>query len=161
MTGPRRLRPAARAVVVHDQRILVTRNRTSGDTRPDWYVLPGGGQHPGETLTATLVREVREETGVEVRPGALLWLRELIPGVRGDAPLGLDPDEHLLECVFDAEFVVDHGDAHEADPYQQGIAWVTPDYLSRIRFYPSALVPALLSHLSGTPAGAVYLGDVD
>jgi 8-oxo-dGTP diphosphatase len=35
------------------------------------WCVPGGGAEPGESLTAALRREVREETGVEIRLGAL------------------------------------------------------------------------------------------
>ena len=81
--------------VVADGRLLVTRNRTPADPGGDWYILPGGGQHLGETLEATLVREVREETGVEVIPGPLLWIRELIVALRPDWPF--DPGDRVLD----------------------------------------------------------------
>lgn len=161
MIAPRseRFRPSAKAVVVRDGRLLTTRNRTPGDGRPDWYILPGGGQVPGETLDAALVREVREETGIEVVPGALLWVRELIVALREDPPF--DPAEHALEFMFAAEFIADHGDPSEADLYQQAVEWITPEALSGLRFYPATLVPSLQSYLRGGPTGVVYLGDVD
>lgn len=154
-----RFRPSAKAVVVVDGRLLVTRNRTPGDDRGDWFILPGGGQHPGETLDAALTREVREETGIEVHPGPLLWVRELIVARREDVPF--DPAEHALELMFAAELVADHGDPSEADAYQQAVEWITGDELDGLRFYPAAVVPSLRSYLVGGPPGPVYLGDVD
>lgn len=156
---PERFRPSAKAVVVHDGRILLTRNRTPDDHRPDWHIFPGGGQHPGETLDQTLVREVREETGIEVEPIRLLWVRELIAALRPEFPF--DPADHAIEFMFEARFVADHGDAHEEDEYQQEVVWVTPDELMSLRFYPSAVVPALLDHLDGGSAKPLYFGDVD
>jgi 8-oxo-dGTP diphosphatase len=52
------------AVVVRDGdgRLLLVKNEWS-----DGYVFPGGGVEPGEDWEAAAVREVREETGVEVR----------------------------------------------------------------------------------------------
>ncbi len=161
MIAPRaeRFRPSAKAVVVRDGLLLTTRNRTPGDDRADWYILPGGGQIPGETLDFALVREVREETGIEIVPGPLLWVRELIVALRKDWPF--DPADHALEFMFRAEFVADHGDPSEVDLYQQAVEWVSPEDLPSLRFYPATAVPALVSHLKGGPTGPVYLGDVD
>jgi 8-oxo-dGTP pyrophosphatase MutT (NUDIX family) len=131
----RRLRPSAKAVVVVEHRLLVTRNRTPGDTGPDWYIFPGGGQQPGETLHTTLVREVREETG-------------------------FDPRDQPIEFMFEAEFLQDHGDPHEEDQHQIGVEWVEPVKVPRLRFYPAAAIPSLLAYLSGDGSGPVYLGEV-
>lgn len=159
MTGAERFRPSAKAVVVRDGHVLLTRNRTPGDRRPDWHIFPGGGQHPGETLDLTLVREVREETGIEIRPGRLLWVRELIAALRPEFPF--DPADHAIEFMFEAEFVADHGDAHEADQYQEAVEWVPLDRLEEIRFYPAAVIPGLLAHVRGDSPGPMYLGDTD
>lgn len=60
-------RVAAYAVLVSPQReILLT-------VLPDGrYTLPGGGLEPGEQLADAVVREVREETGFEVKPTRLV-----------------------------------------------------------------------------------------
>lgn len=155
-----RFRPSAKGVVVRDGRLLVTRNRTPGDDGPDWHIFPGGGQHPGETIAAALVREVREETGIEIRPRRLLWVREVIVAQR-TRPIPQNPAEHALELMFAADFVADHGDPTEEDAYQVGVEWVSPDDLPSLRFYPAAVVASLVSYLEGGPSGEVYLGDVD
>ena len=50
------------ALVEHDGRVLLVREEGR-------WLLPGGGVEAGEEHTAALVREVREETGVDVTPG--------------------------------------------------------------------------------------------
>ncbi len=59
---PNRLVPAASAVVAdEDGRILLTRRRDN-----DLWTIPGGAMEPGETIAETALREVQEETGVDV-----------------------------------------------------------------------------------------------
>lgn len=59
---PTRIVPAASAVVTdQDGRILLQRRADSG-----LYALPGGMMDLGESLPQTAVREVREESGLDV-----------------------------------------------------------------------------------------------
>ncbi|TCN34244.1 8-oxo-dGTP pyrophosphatase MutT (NUDIX family) [Kribbella orskensis] len=59
-----RLRPAARGVVLdQDDRILLL--RFEFDDRPRVWAAPGGGVEPGESAHDALVRELREEVGIE------------------------------------------------------------------------------------------------
>lgn len=155
LSVPERFRPSAKAVVVVDGRVLVTRNQTPGDP-PDWYIFPGGGQRPGESLEAALVREVREETGIEVAPGPLLWVREVVLARHLDIPG--DPTEHAIEFMFAARFVADHGDPSEEDAYQVAVEWVEVGQLAALRFYPAEVAPWLASLAAGGGTGPVYLG---
>jgi mutator protein MutT len=54
------------AVVIHEGRVLLIR-RGKEPMRGRW-LIPGGTVELGETLEEALVREVAEETGLEVRP---------------------------------------------------------------------------------------------
>src|SRR5881628_23101 len=49
------------AIVLQDQQVLLVKR-----DNPRFWELPGGGMVPGETPEATVVREVQEETGVQV-----------------------------------------------------------------------------------------------
>jgi 8-oxo-dGTP diphosphatase len=53
------------AVIANDGAVLLLR-RPPGDFLAGIYELPSGKVEPGETLDAALVREVEEETGLEV-----------------------------------------------------------------------------------------------
>ncbi len=64
------------AVVVKDGRVLLVR-RGSEPLKGHW-TLPGGLLEVGEALTAGVVREVREETGIDVEPIELVELLDRI-----------------------------------------------------------------------------------
>lgn len=58
-------RPSAYGVVVKDGRVLLLKQING-------YDLPGGGVELGETLEEAVVREVKEESGLDVRGPELL-----------------------------------------------------------------------------------------
>jgi 8-oxo-dGTP diphosphatase len=64
------------AVIVADGRVLLVRRRT--EPRRGHWSLPGGLFELGESLSAGLVREVREETGLTVEPVELIELLDRI-----------------------------------------------------------------------------------
>lgn len=71
------MRTRVTGVVVNDaDEILLVRQDTGGPRR---WSLPGGKVEDGETLEAALVREMREETGVEVEAGRLLYVCDNVP----------------------------------------------------------------------------------
>lgn len=152
------LRPSAKAVVVRDGTLLVTRNLSERDGDGEWLLLPGGGQRPGETLPEALIREVAEETGCLVRPGRLLWIREYI-GAHHDFAYFND-QEHVIDFMFESR-VVGQSSATETDPHQVGWDWVPIGDLTARRFYPKALIGPLTALVEGKPTGPVYLGDVN
>jgi ADP-ribose pyrophosphatase YjhB (NUDIX family) len=67
---------AVSAAVFRDGRVLIVRR-----ARPPahgLYTLPGGGVELGETLEQAVVREIREETALEIEPVALVGFRQAI-----------------------------------------------------------------------------------
>ncbi|MDQ4019344.1 MAG: NUDIX domain-containing protein [Actinomycetota bacterium] len=74
-------RDAARALVLDpDDRVLLVRY-VHPDTGEEFWTTPGGGIDPGEEPDDALVRELREETGLEdVELGPVIWTRrEVFP----------------------------------------------------------------------------------
>src|SRR5271156_112954 len=63
-----------------DRLLLIKRGHEPG---AGLWSLPGGRIEPGETDAEALVREMREETGLAVKPGRLLG-RVQRPGLAGD-----------------------------------------------------------------------------
>jgi len=64
------------AVVVQDSRVLLVRRGT--EPLKGHWTLPGGLLEVGEPLTAGVIREVREETGLDVEPVELVELLDRI-----------------------------------------------------------------------------------
>jgi 8-oxo-dGTP pyrophosphatase MutT (NUDIX family) len=70
------LKPAAVAVCVVTQHdvpaLLITRRAPTLRNHAGQWALPGGRRDPGESARDAALRELREETGVEVTPDAAL-----------------------------------------------------------------------------------------
>jgi 8-oxo-dGTP diphosphatase len=75
-TYPSRPFLAVSAAIVRDGKVLVVRR--ARQPALGLYTLPGGVVETGETLTEAVMREVREETSLQVEPVALAGHREAI-----------------------------------------------------------------------------------
>lgn len=62
-------------VLTADGEILTVLEKYEAGVRPQYWKLPGGMIEPGEHVADGVVREVREETGIETRFEGLLGLR--------------------------------------------------------------------------------------
>ena len=66
---------AGGVVLANDGTLLTVLEKHEADVRPQYWKLPGGMIEPGEHVADGVVREVREETGIETRFEGLLGLR--------------------------------------------------------------------------------------
>jgi ADP-ribose pyrophosphatase YjhB (NUDIX family) len=69
-------RAAASAAIFRGARVLIA-ERGAGPMRGTWS-LPGGKIEPGETAAAAAIREIQEETGLDVELAGLIDLHEVI-----------------------------------------------------------------------------------
>jgi len=60
------------AVIPHDGKWLATR-RAERIAFGGWWCFPGGAIEPGEQPAEALIREVREEVGLEIEPDREIW----------------------------------------------------------------------------------------
>jgi len=89
---------AVSAAIFRDGRVLIVRR-----ARPPahgLYTLPGGGVELGETLEQAVIREVREETALEIEPIALAGYRQAIAR-DGDGRI----ERHFVILPFAARWI--------------------------------------------------------
>ena len=60
--------------------VLMVKNKAKG---PSYYTLPGGAVEKGETLQEAAIREVKEETGLEVQIDGIFTVSEAFFEERG------------------------------------------------------------------------------
>lgn len=153
------VRSAARALIVQDSSLLAVAMR---DAQGDFFILPGGGQQHGETLEQTLHRECREELGVEIETGPLLYVREYI-GKHHDFRKK-HKGFHQLECVFRCWLTDPRAPFAPSsvgkDKLQVGITWIPLKGIAQSRFYPEALKPCFDAG-DFCVNGSAYLGDIN
>ena len=89
MTGKERPLVGVGVVVIDQGRMLLV-ERGSGPLVGSW-AIPGGKVRYGERLTDAAVREIQEETGLEVALGNVVWV--------GEALGKDDPPEHHVVLV--------------------------------------------------------------
>jgi 8-oxo-dGTP pyrophosphatase MutT (NUDIX family) len=56
------VKPSAAVFVLHDGKVLLTQRSDNGN-----WTMPSGAMDPGESLSATALRETLEETGVRIK----------------------------------------------------------------------------------------------
>ncbi|MGI2298301.1 NUDIX domain-containing protein [Candidatus Cardinium hertigii] len=86
------LQVTARALIVKNRKLLLVSNDYTL-----WYT-PGGHLNPSEMLPECMVREVKEETGIDIKPNQIVYVAEFF-----DKKYNV----HKIEVYFTAEIVVD------------------------------------------------------
>jgi len=125
------IRVGTRAVIFNkDNELLVEHS-----LRPEanYYYLPGGGVQFLEKIEDCLVREVKEETGLEVKAEHLLWVRDFIEGF---------PDLHGIELFFLATITGGtFKPVHDTEPLE--FSFMKVEKLESIRFYSKSFIAKL------------------
>lgn len=151
------VRSAARALIVHHGELLtITMRRGRGQL---FHILPGGGQRHGETLHQTLLRECREEIGLEPIVGPIAYVREYIGRNHGFRQA--HREFHQIEVVFRCQLAPGATPAagHEADKHQVGLAWIPLGQLPEVEFYPACLKEHIRQN--DIRVDPLYLGDIN
>ena len=103
------IRNSAKAIILRDGALLCTKN--VGWRGDEYFILPGGGQNPGETLVEALERECLEEIGARVKVLALRYVRDYIGKNHGFAER--HAEVHQIEYMFVCD-LLDNPGTHSA-----------------------------------------------
>jgi len=116
-------RVAAYAVILRDDHILLSRLAKRLTSKELW-TLPGGGLEHGEDPRDAVVREVHEETGLDVRIGETAHVYSFHQ--RNSWRQGRRADAHALRIVYDGWVPVDSPEPHvvEVDGSTMDAAWL-------------------------------------
>ena len=134
-----RQRIAAYAVITRGDEILLCRLAPKVASRETWH-LPGGGVDFGEHPADAVVREVHEETGLEVAVGEVAHVASAITG-QNSTP------RHAVRLYYDAVLV----DPANATPSVQEVDGSTID----ARWFPLEAVRSGSIRLSGAAQFAI------
>ena len=130
------IRVCVRGLIIHDNCIALNEFNDG-----EHYNLPGGGAEPGETIREAVVREIKEETGLDVEVGELLFVVDHEPNKCGSR-IG---DIHKLHLIFRCSLA---GDATilpptipDVDPLNpdtrcNGAKWVPIEELGTVHYVP-------------------------
>ena len=122
--------PSVTAVIVDDEGRLLLIHKTDNDL----WALPGGGHEAGESIAATVVREVKEETGIDVEVVDLV---------------GLYTDPRHVIAYDDGEVRQQFSICFHARPTggklctsseSKEVRWVPPGELADLAIHPSMLL---------------------
>jgi 8-oxo-dGTP pyrophosphatase MutT (NUDIX family) len=97
-----------------------------------FWILPGGGVKPGETLEEAAVREVWEEGGARCRIVRRLELPEGVTGMAGYALFLGSVDSDKLGLSQDVDGEVVHGAAWQPITRERPIGPLTPRFWAPI-----------------------------
>lgn len=107
-------------------RILMIRR-----TDNDLYAIPGGAQDVGETIVQTVVREVREETGITVEVIALV-------GIYSDPEHVIAFSDGEIRQEFSICFRANQvGGEIRTSSESKEVIWVEPEQLDELDIHPS------------------------
>jgi 8-oxo-dGTP pyrophosphatase MutT (NUDIX family) len=146
-----RMRQRAAALVTQQGRVLLHRAQSDA-----FWALPGGGIEPGESAAQAVVRELLEELGQAVVPGALACVVEnfFVHSGQLHHELGLCLHTSLLG---DGPLIAGDG-PYEGLEGGRGLvfAWFSSDELAHLDIRPTILRSYLLELLACGPIGVAH-----
>ncbi len=120
-------RPSAYAVVLDGDRVLLTKQQNEG------YYLPGGGIEIDESLEDAVMREVKEETGIDIEIIKMIDVKDILFKLTFREPQEVWRSLILVYLCKKVGGDLDYstGTVSESQ-YLRGAEWVEVDELDRL-----------------------------
>lgn len=121
------LKVAVSALVRDEHGRILMIHRTDNDK----YSIPGGGQEVGETVAGAVIREVREETGIDVEVTGIV-------GVFSNPAHVISYDDGEVRQEFSICFYAKPvGGQLRTSAESKEVKWVSPEDVSGLDIHPS------------------------
>jgi 8-oxo-dGTP diphosphatase len=130
-------RPAAYAIIINDGKVLLSKQW-------DDYDIPGGAITIGQTIKKCLIREVKEETGIDIAVGRIVACENAFFKLPG----GDEQCVHSILMFYLCQKVGGELSTNYLDPYEQKYAdmpeWVPLEDVDSLKFFNSADSKAII-----------------
>lgn len=126
------VRPSVRGIILREGKVAMVHSK-----KYDYYKFPGGGMEAEESQIETLLREVREESGLQVLPGTIQEYGVVPRREKSDQTDAYDffvQDNFYYICQADEKIA-----AQELDDYEQEehftLEWISPKQAIEVNRY--------------------------
>jgi len=132
-------------IYIENGKILLVKHRKNNR---EYYLLPGGGQHTGESARDALIREWKEELGLDIIPGQFLFMGESIPP-------DINGRKHVMQIVFSV-LKISGKPQLNADDTLIGQAWIDTGELHKHTLFPLCM-DQIMDFMSNARPAAYHL----
>ncbi|HEY9898145.1 MAG TPA: NUDIX hydrolase [Pantanalinema sp.] len=147
MSHPKAPRIRVCTVLPQDDHLLMVRHR-KGDK--SYWMLPGGGLDFGESFEQCAIREIKEETGLDIAIERMLYLSEAICP-RGSRHV---VNIYLLGRIEGGVIAVPEEDVIDA------VAFIPVAGLNEVTLYPAIASELQAAHAAGYTGAILNLGSM-
>ena len=129
------IRVSGRGIVINNDKILLNKFGNG-----EYYNIPGGGVEPGETVKQAVIREIFEESGLDVTVGDLIYASEYEPN-KCNFIYGNKPHISLVfRCFLNGDNKISPPSIPDVDPNNPKLTseakWVEISDLKNIHYVP-------------------------